>query len=202
MIEQAIEWISVNYIEVIGAILGVVYIFFSIRQNIFTWPTGLLTSALYVYVFFVSKFYADMGLQFYYVFVSIYGWYFWLKGGQKKGEKQVSVSRISMKLFWKLLIVTVFIYVNILFILLEFTDSPVPFLDSMTTALSIIATWMLARKIIEHWIIWIFVDAFSAGLYAYKDLWATCILFIIYTGMAVLGFIQWKKDLINAKQTA
>ena len=61
MIEQAIDWISVNYIEVIGAILGVVYIFFSIRQNIFTWPTGLLTSALYVYVFFVSKFYADMG---------------------------------------------------------------------------------------------------------------------------------------------
>ena len=108
MIEQAIEWISVNSIEVIGAILGVVYIFFSIQQNIFTWPTGLLTSALYVYVFFVSKFYADMGLQFYYVFVSIYGWYFWLRGGQKKGEKQVSVSRISLKLFWKLLIVTSF----------------------------------------------------------------------------------------------
>ena len=192
-----------NYIEVIGAILGVVYIFFSIRQNIFTWPTGLLTSALYVYVFFVSKFYADMGLQFYYVFVSIYGWYYWLKGAQKKGGK----TSYRIQDYFEIMLETnycngFFIYVGILIILLKITDSPVPYLDSMTTALSIIATWMLARKIIEHWIIWIFVDAFSAGLYAYKDLWATCILFIIYTVMAVLGFIQWKKDLLHAKQTA
>jgi nicotinamide mononucleotide transporter len=68
-------------------------------------------------------------------------------------------------------------------------------MDSLTTALSIVATWMLARKYIEHWLIWVFVDLFSSGLYVYKNLWATVVLFVIYTGMAVVGYYQWKKDL-------
>ena len=80
--ELIIKWLSGNYIELLGAILGIAYIFFSIRQSILTWPVGLLTSVLYVWVFFVSKLYADMGLQMYYVAISIYGWYEWLRGNQ------------------------------------------------------------------------------------------------------------------------
>jgi nicotinamide mononucleotide transporter len=86
-----------------------------------------------------------------------------------------------------------------LFILLNFTDSDVPYMDSVTTAFSIVATWMLARKYVEHWLIWIFVDLFSAGLYVYKNLWATAVLFIIYTVMAAIGYYQWKKDLTHQK---
>ena len=91
--------------------------------------------------------------------------------------------------------VTVVVYGIILYILLNYTDSPVPYMDSMTTALSVVATWMLARKIIEHWIIWVFVDAVSAGLYIYKSLWPTTVLFIVYTIMAVAGYYEWKKKL-------
>jgi len=83
-----VEWLLSNTTELLGAILGIVYIFFSIRQNILTWPTGLLTSILYVIVFFQAKLYADMGLQVYYVFISIYGWYFWLKGKKPKESEQ------------------------------------------------------------------------------------------------------------------
>jgi len=75
----------------------------------------------------------------------------------------------------------------------------VPYMDSITTALSIVATWMLARKYIEHWLMWIFIDAFSAGLYVYKGLWPTVILFIVYTVMAALGYFEWKKDLYSEK---
>ena len=190
-----LEWLLVNKIEVLGAILGILYIIFSIKQNLLTWPTGLLTSVLYVVVFFQSKFYADMGLQVYYVVISIYGWYYWLKGDKNvKGEK-VPVKQVSKHLWIKLSIAAIAIYLTLLFILLKFTDSDVPFMDSLTTAFSIVATWMLARKYIEHWLIWIFVDLFSAGLYVYKNLWATSVLFIIYTFMAVVGFYQWKKDL-------
>ncbi|MBT3383847.1 MAG: nicotinamide mononucleotide transporter [Prolixibacteraceae bacterium] len=190
-----LEWLLSNKIEVLGAILGITYIFFSIRQNILTWPTGLLTSALYTIVFFQSKFYADMGLQIYYVVISIYGWYFWLKGAKPENGKTVPVRNLTKKLSYKLVIVTVVIYFVLLTILLEFTDSDVPFMDSFTTALSIVATWMLAKKYIEHWLIWIFVDLFSSGLYIYKNLWPTVILFLVYTTMAYFGFKEWNKNL-------
>ena len=195
MADLFLEWLSGNKIELLGAILGILYIFFSIRQNILTWPTGLITSVLYVIVFFQSKFYADMGLQVYYVVISIYGWYFWLKGSKSDKNIHVPVKKTSRKLWVKLLVASILIYGLILIVLLKLTDSDVPFMDSLTTALSIVATWMLARKYLEHWLIWIFVDAFSSGLYVYKNLWPTVILFIVYTIMAVLGYFEWNKDL-------
>ncbi len=194
MADQILEWLLDNKLEVLGAILGILYIFFSIRQNILTWPTGLFTSVLYVLVFFQSKLYADMGLQAYYVFISLYGWYFWLKGKKQEGNEKVPVKKTSGRLWLKLTISSVVLYLVILYILLNYTDSDVPYMDSVTTALSIVATWMLARKYMEHWLIWVFVDAVSAGLYVYKGLWATVVLFIVYTVMAVLGYVEWKKD--------
>ena len=195
MHNEILEWLLSNKIEILGAILGILYIFFSIRQNIFTWPTGLLTSVLYVFVFFQSKFYADMGLQVYYVGISIYGWYYWVKGKKPENSDSVPVKETRKILWLKLAAVTLLLYGVILYILLNFTDSPVPFMDTLTTALSIVATWMLARKYIEHWLIWVVVDIISTGLYIYKELWPTVILFIVYTVMAVLGYVEWKKDL-------
>ena len=188
-------WLLSNTTELLGAILGILYIFFSIRQDILTWPTGLLTSVLYVIVFFQAKLYADMSLQVYYVIISIYGWYFWLKGKKPQEKKQVQVHFASKKLKFRLLFASIVLYGIILYILLTYTDSDVPYMDSLTTALSIVATWMLAKKYIGHWIIWIFVDAVSAGLYIYKGLWPTVILFIVYTILAFFGYYQWKKDL-------
>jgi nicotinamide mononucleotide transporter len=188
-----------NKIELIGALLGLFYIYFSIRQHILTWPTGLLTSLLYIAVFFNSGFYADMGLQVYYAGISIYGWFYWLKGGKNRvvadSHEQVPVIKMSRKIMIGSIIVTIAIYIIILLILLHVTDSTVPYMDSLTTALSITATWMLAKKIIEHWLIWIFVDLLSAGLYIYKELWPTVILFLIYTFMALIGYLEWKKHL-------
>ncbi|AHW60850.1 nicotinamide mononucleotide transporter [Draconibacterium orientale] len=196
MTDIVLEWLLGNYIEILGAILGLVYIFFSIKQHILTWPTGLLTSALYVFVFFNARLYADMGLQAYYVVISIYGWYFWLTG-KKQNEKKVAVKTTRKALWMKLTVVSIALYALLFFILSNYTNSDVPHMDSVTTALSIVATWMLARKYIEHWLLWIFIDAFSAGLYVYKGLWATVILFIVYTVMALLGYIEWRKDLKN-----
>lgn len=194
MSELIIKWLSGNYIELLGAILGTVYIFFSIRQSILTWPVGLLTSVLYVWVFFVSKLYADMGLQLYYVVISIYGWYEWLRGNHSDKTQMLPISRITLRLGLTLSVVSLFIFMVIWFILKNYTDSPVPIADALATALSIVATWMLARKILEHWLVWIFVDAFSIGLFWYKDLLPTVFLFALYTIMAVVGFIEWKKE--------
>jgi nicotinamide mononucleotide transporter len=193
MIDSILAWIAGNKIELLGTILGILYIFFSIKQNILTWPTGLITSALYVFVFFNSKLYADMGLQVYYVIISIYGWYFWLHGKKNKETNHVPIQRVSKQLWLKLSVISVLIYFIIL-LLLNFTDSDIAHLDALTTAISIVATWMLARKYLEHWLIWIFVDLFSSGMYMYKNLWPTVILFLVYTVMAYVGYNEWKKD--------
>ncbi len=194
MTDSLLIWLTANYIELLGAVLGFAYIFLSIRQHIFTWPVGLVTSAIYVYVFLVSKFYADMLLQVYYVGVSIYGWYFWLKGNPNS-DTELKVSRMPRKFYLPLIGITIVLFLVFLFGLKYYTDSPVPFGDSLTTAMSIVATWMLARKYLEHWLIWIFVDFFSAFLYGFKGLWPTVILFLVYTGMAAVGYRSWRTDL-------
>ena len=97
-------------------------------------------------------------------------------------------------------VITILAFAVIGFILDRYTDSPVPYWDAFTTALSFTATWMLARKIIEHWILWVIVDVVSMGLYLYRGLYPTLLLFAIYTIMAVLGYIQWKKTLQNVSR--
>lgn len=194
------SWIINNSIEIAAAFLGILYIFLSITRNIFLWPIGLLTSAMYVYVFFISKFYADMGLQVYYVIISIYGWYLWLNGRQGTEKKNPTVIRASRKLIIVLLFITIAQFFVIGYILDYYTDSSIPYWDALTTSASITATWMLARKIIDHWIVWVIVDIISLGLYVYKQLYPTAILFVVYTVMAVIGYIEWKKELEKSVQ--
>lgn len=195
MLQEILFWISNNYIELLGAIFGLLYIILSIKQNIWCWPVGLITSALYIYVFFVTKFYADMGLQVYYLVVSIYGWYFWMYGGKSNKQDDLKISKAGFRMSAYLALATLVLFGMIAFILVKFTDSEIPYWDAFTTAGSFVATWMLARKIIEHWLLWIIVDAVSLGLYIYKGLYATVILFAVYTVLAITGYIAWKKEL-------
>lgn len=193
-----LDWISTNIVEIIGTLSGFIFLYFEIKQSKWLWPVGLFSALMYIYVFFMAKFYADMGLQFYYVFISIYGWFHW---SRSKGEnaKELPVVSLGKRLFLRLLLASMFIYIAISFILVNYTDSPIPYWDSFTTALSIIATWMLAKKILEQWLVWVIVDAVSMGLYLYKGLYPTAILFAFYTVLALYGYIQWKKDLAKSK---
>jgi nicotinamide mononucleotide transporter len=195
MLDEIWFWIFNNYIELLGALFGLLYIILSIKQNIWCWPIGLITSALYIYVFFVTKFYADMGLQVYYLVVSIYGWYFWMFGGKSTKKDDLKISTAGFRRLIYIIVASAVLFGIIAFILINFTDSEIPYWDAFTTAGSFVATWMLARKIIEHWLIWIIVDSVSLGLYIYKGLYATVILFAVYTLLAVMGYIEWKKEL-------
>lgn len=186
------SWLLAHYVEILGVVFSVLYLYLSIRQNILLWPAGMISAVLYMAVFFQSKFYADMGLNAYYFFISIYGWVLWRKG-RANVDQEKPVSRIHLRLAMLLLALTALAFFVIAFILKEYTDSPIPYWDALTTALSFTATWMLARKILEHWIVWIIVDAISMALYLYRGLYPTMILFAIYTVMAVIGYIEWRK---------
>ncbi len=193
MLQNILLWISQNYIELLGSIFGLLYILFSIKQNIWCWPIGFITSALYIYVFFISKFYADMGLQVYYLVISLYGWYHWMFGAKNKKQDDLKITKTGLRVGIILFLANAVTFIFIAYILVNFTDSEIPYWDAFTTSASFVATWMLARKMIEHWIIWIIVDLVSLGLYIYKGLYPTVILFAVYTILALLGYLEWKK---------
>ena len=192
--EVVIAYLQANWIELAGSVLSIIYLYLSIKQKVSLWIFGFLCSLLYVVVFFQSKFYADMSLQFYYLGVSAFGWISW-KAGKPENRKELPVKRTTPLSGAIILVIALVLYFLYYFILSEYTDSPLPKADAFTTALSIVATWMLARKMIEHWWLWIIVDSVSAGLYFYKALYPTAILFVIYTVMAIIGYRQWKKFL-------
>lgn len=173
-----------------------------VRQNRLLWPLGLFTSAAYVYIFFTGKFYADMGLQVYYVLISIYGWYFWSRGGAKTEKGELPVVRINRRQLVLLFLTFGFSWAAIYFILDRYTDSTVPLGDSFTTALAIVATWMLTRKIIEQWFLWIIANVVSIGLYIYKGLYPTVILYAVYAGMSVYGYFEWRRSMIKSLEDA
>ena len=187
-----------TWIEIFGVVTGILYVILEVKQNRLLWPLGLLTSATYVYVFFHGKFYADMGLQVYYVLISIYGWYYWSSGGERSHTGELPVTRGGRKQLFVLLLIFILAWIGIYFLLDRLTDSTVPLGDSFTTALALVATWMLARKIIEHWFLWIVANLVSIALYIYKGLYPTVILYVVYAAMAVYGYLEWKRTM-NSK---
>ena len=134
-----------------------------------------------------------MSLQFYYLAVSVYGWWHWLYGARNGESEELPIIRLKSGLAMVLLAVTVAIFVLLVYVLTNFTDSPVPYGDAFTTALSITATWMLTRKILDMWWLWMLANAVSLGLYIYKGLYPTSVLFFFYFAMSIVGYLQWKK---------
>ena len=187
-------YLHTNWVEIVGVILSLIYLYLSIKQKVSLWIFGFLSSALYVVVFFQTKFYADMSLQFYYLVISVYGWFNWKRGKPDSGQ-ELPVMKTSKRLIYHLIIASAIIYVIYYLILAKFTDSTIPKADSLVGMLSVIGTWMLARKLIENWLVWIVADAIATGLFFYKGLYPTAVLFIIYTGMAAVGYLQWKKSI-------
>jgi nicotinamide mononucleotide transporter len=199
------DWVSNNFIEIFGAVTGIVYVFLEIRQTIWLWPVGIITSAVYIWVFFTSKFYADMSLQGYYLVISFLGWYWWTKGvwheaqgigqGAEGEKKELQVTRLKLRTGVILAIVFIMLFAGMWLVLTRLTDSPVPVRDSFITSLSIIATWMLARKIYEHWFLWIVVNFVSAVLFLTRGLYPTFILYVVYGIMSFVGLVEWKKTI-------
>jgi len=190
------DWLSAHLLEIAGVIFSLLYLWLSIRRNILLWPVGILSALLYIIVFYRSAFYADMSLNVYYFFISIYGWITWSAKNteQKPGLR---IRQTGSRLWILLSGISLVLFLAGGFILEKYTDSPVPYWDAFTTALSITATWMLTRKLIEHWLLWVIVDLVSLALYIYRGLYPTALLFLIYTIMAVVGYLEWKKEMLR-----
>ena len=181
-------------LEIVAAIVGVVSVSLSVRQNIWSWPTAIVNVSLYVIVFYEAKLYADMGLQVVYIALSLYGWYQWLYGGANHSE--LPVTRIRARTGVILAAIGVAATALLGAVLHGHTNAALPFLDSATTATSLVAQWMMTRKLLENWMVWIAVDVVYVGMFIYKSLYVTAVLYAIFLGLAVAGHRQWKRSLL------
>ncbi|MEM1137103.1 MAG: nicotinamide riboside transporter PnuC [Bacteroidota bacterium] len=185
-----------NPIEAVSALFGIICVYLTARENIWGWPTGILSVALGIYIFLQQRLYGDMGLHVVYVILGFYGWYNWLYGGKNKSE--LPISRSSFMNLTMLVVVGIFGTIALGFFLSNYTDADVPFWDAFTTVFSLIAQYQLTKKYIENWIVWIVVDVICVGLYFYKGIYIYSFLYLVYLFLATMGFLNWRKSLQNA----
>jgi nicotinamide mononucleotide transporter len=178
-------------IEIVGAVVALLYLRLEYRANILMWPTGVLMALFYIYIFFAGKFYADMSIHVYYMFASIYGWIRWKRDGDAAGRMQIA--SLPLRRWWPLSAVFAGLFGAIAAALYACTDSPVPLGDAFTTALSIVAMWLLAHRFMEQWLLWVVVNAVSTALYFMRGLYPTAVLFVVYTVVSVFGYLKWRK---------
>lgn len=187
------NWLITNWIEILGVAFALSFLYFEFKESAWLWPLAIVSSSFYIWIFYDAKIYADMSLQFYYVIISVYGWYAWRK--QKGIGVDLKIHRISKALIFKMIPVFIGLYAILYFILNTYTDSPIPMGDAFTSAIAIIATWMLSRKILEQWILWVIANFVSVGLYFYRGMDVTPYLYIVYGIVSIAGYFEWSKKM-------
>lgn len=190
-------WQHQTRLEVIGVITGLLCVYLAAKNNIWNWPFAIVSVTIYIFIFFEARLFADMGLQFYFFVVNIYGWYYWSR--KPVTESKTPVTRITRKEIL-LAVPAVLIFTFILGSLLKYTTASYPYIDSFCTACSLVAQVFLARKVVENWLIWIFVDIIYVGVYLFKDLQLTALMYAIYVIIAIMGYMDWKKEARTQKE--
>lgn len=179
-----------SLVEVFGFISGAACVWLVAKDNIWNWPIGIVNAAFYIYVFYQARLFADMSLQVMYIILGFIGWYMWLQGGENKTRldiRKVSILESSL-VFLVAAVSTYFMYKY----LISINDSA-PFLDALTTVVSLAAQYLLTRKYIENWYLWLSVDVIYVGLYFSRGLYLTAILYGIFFAMCLIGLKEWKK---------
>jgi nicotinamide mononucleotide transporter len=188
-------WILANWFELVAAVITAFSIWLGTKQNIWYYPTGLVALVMYTWIYFASKLYAESLLQIVCFVLMLYGWYEWLHGGANKQE--LPVTRTPKWAWVWGIAVGVAGSAIVIAIQFRFTDNPNPFVDSSLLVWSLVAQWMTARKWIENWILWIVINTFSVPLYVVRELWFTAGLYVALWILALLGYLQWRKTLVE-----
>lgn len=184
-------WQYQSWLEIVGVISGLLCVYLAAKNIIWNWPLAIISVCIYIFIFYNSHLFADMGLQFYFLAINIYGWYFW-------SNKPASQQKTPVVLITKRQIVfssiAIIIFTFILGSVLKYTTASYPYLDSFCTACSLVAQFFMARKVVENWLLWVFVDVIYVGIYIFKGLHLTAIMYAIYVAIALIGYLDWKKD--------
>ena len=188
--------VELDFTEAVGFVTGGLTVWLLVSQNIWNWPIGIANNLVYGLIFFQARLYADMTIQIVFALISVYGWISWLRGNTTSGGFPVTRTPLGLALVC-LAIGVAGTWAWSLF-LARINDSA-PLLDALTAVMSLIAQYLMTRKFLENWTIWIVVDIISVGLYASRHLYLTAVLYAIYIAMCVVGAIEWKRSMRAAR---
>lgn len=195
-------------LEAIATVFGVLSVYFSIKKNIWVYPTGIISTALYVYILFNFGLLGDMMINFYYTVMSVYGWVLWAKSSEDHIHVGVSWASKKEWIFAGVLFLISLILVTLVYYYKPFIDNHFSmenvqlglyhldwanWLDVFTTAIFLVGMWLMAKRKIENWIFWIVGDLICIPMMIYKGLGITSIQYFVFTAMAVIGYLEWKK---------
>ncbi len=180
-------------LEIIGTIIGLLYLYYEYKAHRLLWIMGIIMPAISIGVYYNAGLYADMGINIYYILAGIYGYIVWTFRGNRQRDKELPITHMPRRAYIYTIAITICIHAIIYYILHYYTNSTVPGWDAFSTALSMTGMWMLARKYIEQWWVWIVVDAVSVGLYLYKGIYFYAGLYALYIIIAIAGYYNWLK---------
>lgn len=185
----ALGFANITWLEGIAVFFGIASVFYSIRERIWVYPTGIISTLIYVWICYAFKLYADMGINAYYFGMSLYGWYVWTR--PQVASSVLPVTWLNSKGWMIVGLMAVGSYGVLSTVLVAFTDSDVPYWDSFTTASAFVGMWLMARKKVENWIFWIITNLVSVPLYFFKGLPLTAFQFLFFTVLAIMGLVAW-----------
>ncbi len=184
----------VTWLEVVAFVLSIAMVLANLRVKVIGWPLAIAASLLYALLFADSKLYGEAALQIFFVAVSCWGWWQWRRGSTPDG-RALAVHTLRPRQRLAVLLATLAAWPLLALALMRLTDSDVPWLDALPTVASVTGQLLLGRKLVENWPVWLAVNVFSVGLFAYKELWLTSVLYAIFAGLSVWGWRAWQQRL-------
>jgi nicotinamide mononucleotide transporter len=186
--------------ELVAAAIGLVAVWLVVREHVWSWPIGAVQVALYVFIFADAQLYADAGLQVVYLMLQFYGWHEWLHGGAH--HDRLYVTRASTRTMAVSLAVGGVGTATLGTALARCTNQALPYWDSGIAAFSLVAQWMLARKLVQNWLLWFAIDVVAVGVYFTRGLYPTTVLYAVYLGLAVAGWRRWNRSMLANQPSA
>ena len=199
---EFLEKISLDLgLEFFAAVLGVMSVWFAKKNKILVYPTGIISTLIYVWILLKNQLLGDSIINAYFFVMSIYGWFFWSRKDDGIFQNKISKLNLNELIFGLIIFVFSFISVKYIYNISNWDESYISYIDTLTTSIFCSAMWFMARRKIEHWILWIIGDIISIPLYFHKGLYFTSIQYLTFTIIAILGFFTWLKELNKKKLT-
>ncbi|GAB3582850.1 nicotinamide riboside transporter PnuC [Hymenobacter daeguensis] len=186
-------WHSTTRLELVAVVTGFACVWLAARESIWNFPVAMVSCLLFVFLYYQTQLYADCGLQWLFIALSGYGWYEWLYGG--RGETELGVTHATGREWLLSAAFAALFTLGFGYYLRHHTDAAFPYIDSFTTAGSIVAQYLLTRKRLENWLLWLLVDVIYVPMLWYKALYVTSLLYFLYLALAAYGYWQWRREL-------
>lgn len=183
--------------EMLAVFLSVSYLLLAIKQNLWCWVAAFFSTLIYSILFFDASLLMDSALNIFYLVMAIYGWYSWKYGNVKAQNEELNITTYGIEKNIKIVVILTFISIILGYIMANYTSADFAYLDTFTTVFAVFTTYMLTKKVIENWIYWVIIDFISIYIYIHKGFYLTAVLFAIYTILACVAYIKWKKEYKN-----